>query len=280
MTGGTWEPISDLPDDWQSLQRDDLNRIHNQWVEEKKILKDPEKITQLEERLSTEWAIETGIIERLYTVERGVTETLIELGLEALHQLHKPSGLTQDAVQLIRDQKTVLDFVFQFVKQNRELTDSYMKELHQLLTSHQETSEAVDQFGTRIQVELRKGAWKQLPNNPTLADGRIHEYCPPDFVQDEIDQLLVWHGEHARMGVNAEVEAAWLHHRFTEIHPFQDGNGRIARAIATMVFLRSDYLPLVIRDVEHRERYLLALESADRGDLAPLVNLFSDIQVS
>ena len=42
-----------------------------------------------------------------------------------------------------------------------------------------------------------------------------------------------------------EVEAAWLHHRFGQIHPFQDGNGRVARALATMIFLRAGFVPLV-----------------------------------
>ncbi len=82
------------------------------------------------------------------------------------------------------------------------------------------------------------------------------------------------------MGVCAEVEAAWLHHRFAQIHPFQDGNGRIARALTGAVFLKADHLVLVIRDEDHRERYLDALAVADSGDLKPLVDLFADIQIA
>ncbi|HUF54151.1 MAG TPA: Fic family protein [Dehalococcoidia bacterium] len=280
MTAKTWDPIADLPPEWSSLQREDLRLIHQQWLEEKAILKDADKIRQLEERLSTEWAIETGIIERLYTVDRGITETLIDLGIEALHQFHDRGAISRNALDLIADQKVALDFVFTFVKQDRDLTAGYIKELHALLAQHQDTCEGMDQFGNKVNLALIKGAWKQLPNNPTLPDGEIHEYCPPEFVQDEIEQLLAWYSEHGQQAVDVEVEAAWLHHRFTQIHPFQDGNGRVARALATMVFLRNDYLPLVIRDTEHRERYLSALEAADSGDLASLVNLFADIQVS
>ncbi len=274
-----WDPISDLPQDWHDMRRTDLAVVQEQWHEEKSIIKDPAKIQKLEDRLGTEWAIETGIIERLYTLERGITETLIELGLEALYQFHERGRVSQDALRLIKDQREALEFVFQFIKQDRELSLSYIKELHQLLTMHQDTSEGVDQFGNKINVALIRGAWKTLPNNPTLADGRIHEYCPPDFVQDEMEQLLKLHEDHEKEGAYAEVEAAWLHHRFTQIHPFQDGNGRVARALATMVFLRRDYLPLVIRDTQHRERYLDALEAADNGNLSPLVNLFADIQI-
>jgi len=211
-------------------------------------------------------------------VDRGVTETLIDLGFEHIRQAHEKGQISKDALQLIEDQHETLDFVFQVIKQDRELSLSYIRELHQLLTRHQESSEAVDQFGTKLQAPLVKGEWKKLPNNPTLPDGRIHEYCPPDFVQDEMDQLLKWHREHESQGVDVEVEAAWLHHRFTQIHPFQDGNGRVARALATMIFLQKDYLPLVIRDVEHRERYLDALADADMGNLSSLVNLFADVE--
>ena len=77
-----------------------------------------------------------------------------------------------------------------------------------------------------------------------------------------------------------EVEAAWLHHRFAQMHPFEDGNGRVARALTVAVFLRGDYLVLVIRDEEHRDPYLDALEAADDGDLEALVDLFADVEAA
>ena len=126
---------------------------------------------------------------------------------------------------------------------------------------------------------MLKGDWKKLPNNPLTGPGLIHEYCPPEFVADEMERLLKLHEQHVARGVRPEVEAAWLHHRFTQIHPFQDGNGRIARALATIVFLRSGFLPLVVRsDEESKDLYLRALEHADNGDLAPLINLFANIE--
>ena len=57
--------------------------------------------------------------------------------------------------------------------------------------------------------------------------------------------------------------AAWVRHRFTQIHPFQDGNGRVARLLATLVFSRAEWLPLVVRR-DDRVRYLDALEAADK----------------
>lgn len=273
-----WHAIEDLPADWQKLHKQELDVVHEQWKREKSILKDPKKLQELTERLATWWAIETGIIEQLYMVDRGITLSLLELGLGAIETLHLTGALSRDAVLLIQDQKSALDFVFDFVANRRELTDSYIKELHQALTKNQSSTDAVDPFGKRLKMALLKGAWKRQPNNPLRPNGAVHEYCPPEFVQDEIDRLVTWHRVHRELRLPADVEAAWLHHRFTQIHPFQDGNGRVARALATMVYLREDYLPLVIKDQEHKENYLEGLEAADHGDLAPLVDLFAKIQ--
>ncbi len=274
-----WQPIEDLPADWRALCRDDLHAVHRQWLADRALVKDESKLRKFQEQLAVLWAIETGIIERLYRVDRGVTVQILEAGMEALGQFHAKGLLTSDARALITDQREALEMVMDLIGGTRELTASYMKELHQRLTLSQATTEAEDQFGRRMEVALFKGDWKKRENNPRRPDGSIHQYCPPEFVQDEIDRLLSWRQEHESLGVCAEVEAAWLHHRFTQIHPFQDGNGRVARAITSAVFLRANYLVLVVRDQEHRERYLDALESADHGDLKPLVNLFADIQI-
>ncbi|MDY6805440.1 MAG: Fic family protein [Cyanobacteriota bacterium] len=89
----------------------------------------------------------------------------------------------------------------------------------------------------------------------------------------EMDRLIELHREHQTREIPPEVEAAWLHHRFTQIHPFQDGNGRIARCLASLVFIRAGWFPLVLTR-DDRSTYISALEDSDRGDLSNLINLF------
>jgi len=274
-----WRPIADLPADWATLCREDLHAARADWVTARASL-DDDRVRQVQERLMTVWAIETGIIERLYSVDRGVTIALAEVGLDAMERFHAEGHLTAEAQALIGDQRAALEMVMDLVGGRRELTSSYIRELHRGLTEHQDSRDAIDAQGHRFAAPLLKGEWKRLPNNPIRPDGRVHEYCPPEFVQDEIDRLLAWRSEHEGADVCPEVEAAWLHHRFSQIHPFEDGNGRVARALTAAVFLRSDYLVLVIRDEEHRDPYLDALEAADGDDLKPLVDLFADIQAT
>lgn len=275
-----WQPITDLPPGWADLCRPDLHEVHERWTAARSLLADPDLVQQIQERLMTVWAIETGIIERLYSVDRGVTIALAEVGLEAMDEFRAEGRLTSEARLLIEDQRAALEMVMDLVGGQRELTSSYIRELHRGLTEHQDTRDAIDARGRRFAAPLLKGEWKRLPNNPIRSDGRVHEYCPPEFVQDEMDRLLAWHKEHEAAGVCPEVEGAWLHHRFAQIHPFEDGNGRVARALTAAVFLRADYLVPVIRDEEHRDPYLDALEAADGGDLRPLVGLLADVEAT
>ena len=92
-----------------------------------------------------------------------------------------------------------------------------------------------------------------------------------------MERLLALHAEHERKGVPVEVEAAWLHHRFTQIHPYQDGNGRVARALASLMFIKAGWFPVVVTR-DDRPRYIDALEVADEGDLRSLISFFVDLQ--
>jgi len=179
--------------------------------------------------------------------------------------------------RLIQDHYDALEGMFDFVAGQRELSTSYVKELHAALLRNVETYEVVDQFGREFDKKLEKGKYKTEHNSPTQPDGTIHEYCPPEHVDAEMDRLIQIYREHQPLSIPVEVEAAWLHHRFTQIHPFQDGNGRVARALATLVFIRAGWFPLIVKR-DDWNRYIDVSEAADRGDLRPLVAMFVEAQ--
>ena len=68
------------------------------------------------------------------------------------------------------------------------------------------------------------------------------------------------------------LTAAWLHHRFVQIHPFADGNGRTGRALMNWHLIRHGYLPIAVTSKD-RPGYIHALEQADGGDLSVLLGL-------
>jgi len=269
--------IENLPPNWPDLAQAELTSLRQVWLERKGALAESKALGVFVQRLRREWAIETGIIERLYTWDRGVTELLLEQGIEA-SLIAKRGGLRREEAErvtaLIRDQEGIIEGLFEFVKGQISLSEHYIRSMHKEFTTHQDSVEALTTDGKLIQVPLVKGEYKRLPNNPRRPDGTMHEYCPPELVKDEMERLIGWYLDGESHAVPPDVLSAWLHHRFARIHPFQDGNGRIARALATLVFLKHDLFPLVIRDAD-RTAYIEALENADRGDLLPLVKIFA-----
>ncbi len=273
-----WHPITELDDALLERRAPSLEGLAQAWTEERESMQQLQVERVFLERWKNRLAVETGVLEGLYSIDRGVTETLIERGFDAA--LIPNDATDRDptvVVNLLQDQRSAVDLVFDVVLQRRDLSLSFIKEVHALLTRSQPTTTAVDQFGCTREVELRRGDWKKLPNNPTRADGIVHEYCPPEQVQPEMERLIALQQRYFERSVSPDVLAAWVHHRFIQIHPFQDGNGRVARLLATLVFIRAAWLPLVVRR-DDRVRYLDALQEADNGDLLPLVKLFDTVQ--
>jgi Fic family protein len=274
----TWSPIEDLNEPVEDLEVAELRALDALWREQRDALERSDALGRFRERLARSWAIETGVIEQVYDLDRGTTELLIEHGLRA--ELISRASTSHDptlVIQMIRDHRDVIDGIFDFIARRRELSTSYVKELHAALTRHQQIVDGVDELGNPVQAPLLHGEWKRLPNNPSRPDGTTHQYAPPEHVDSEMDRLVAMHLAHDREGVPPEVEAAFLHHRFTQIHPFQDGNGRVARALATLVLLRAGWFPLTV-DRDRKPEYLDALEAADLGTLRYLSRLIGGLQ--
>ena len=276
-----WRPIEDLPADAASWGSSHYRERVRRWQDARARLQDPGVDRTLldiwlRERARA-FAIETGQIEGLYTLRRGVTEQLIAEGFGGVRAAHAlEPGLSDRTLKgLLEDQHAAVELVFEAAAGRRPLSHHTMKSWHQLLTRHQEHAVGI-RDGRRVAIPLLRGEYKIRPNNPRRPDGVVHEYCPPEQTRSEMDRLLEMHHGHADRGLPAEVEAAWLHHRFVRIHPFQDGNGRMARLLMAYVFARAGEFPPVIA-MEQRNDYIGNLEDADRGNLRPFAGYLADL---
>lgn len=276
----SYRRIEPVPEQAATLGSSELEALGEIWREKKGELEETGVFQDFLIKLRREWAIETGIIERLYQWDRGVTEVLIDQGIDAALIAHR-GGVGRDEADhikaIIEDQLSIVEGLFSYVKGEQSLTEHFIRQLQARFTAHQDYTQAMTTGGELVRVPLERGIYKKHPNNPKRTDGELHEYCPPEFTQEEMQRLIQWYHEGEAGELPVEVRAAWLHHGFTRIHPFQDGNGRVARALASLVFLKEGLFPLVIREAD-RQDYIHALEQADERGLGPLVAVFTKRQ--
>jgi len=122
------------------------------------------------------------------------------------------------------------------------------------------------------------GAWRdnqshdpmQVVSGP-MGKETIHYEAPAaELLPDEMNRFLQWFNETINM--DPVLKAAIAHFRFVTIHPFDDGNGRIARAVADMQLARADgtsqrFYSMSAQIRKERNAYYTILEKTQRGDL-------------
>ena len=107
----------------------------------------------------------------------------------------------------------------------------------------------------------------------SIGKEKIHFQAPPSRrIPDEMSRFIQWFNDTATGGIraisSAPVRASIAHLYFETIHPFEDGNGRIGRAIAEKTLSQTLGRPVMMslsRTVEaDRKQYHTALEHAQK----------------
>jgi len=110
----------------------------------------------------------------------------------------------------------------------------------------------------------------QVVSGP-MGKEKVHYEAPDaDRLQAEMRQFINWFNENTTL--DAVLKAAVVHLWFVTIHPFDDGNGRIARAIADMQLARADGTPQRFYSMsaqirKERKEYYAILETIQKGSL-------------
>lgn len=253
-----------------------LDALRQEW--ERRLSSLPEiDQARIRQRTLRRLSVETGILERLYDVEWGLTLTLVAEGFTR-DVVERAGGKVDDrTLATLRAQMDSLEMVLDFVREARPLSRSFIKELHQAITRTQDSYIVTDSLGRVVERSLPRGVWKKDPNHVLRHDNTILEYAPPEHVDSEMDRLEQLWAAIDSANAHSITKAAWLHHRFVQIHPFADGNGRVARGLTLLVLEKHHYAPLVV-DRWHRTDYLRALDSANDGSLHDLIRLFIKLE--
>jgi Fic family protein len=143
---------------------------------------------------------------------------------------------------------------------DRMLSEHFIRELNQtiLVRDFYKISRDGD-----YRYKINVGVYKTRPNSVVTPTGEIFDYASPEETPSLMSDLVEWYRNEEQQGkLKVEEIAAMFHYRYIRIHPFEDGNGRIARLLVNYILLRHNYPMLVIRS-DDRNNYLKALRQCD-----------------
>ena len=143
------------------------------------------------------------------------------------------------------------------------LTQNFIRSLHKTLLREDYTVYRDLPGGVQTSYTVHAGTYKTRPNSVITRYGDRFEYASPEETPGLMTDLVDWYNAAEREGRLSPVElAALFHYRYIRIHPFEDGNGRIARLMMNFILCRHDYPMIVVRSRKKSE-YLEALHQAD-----------------
>jgi Fic family protein len=179
-------------------------------------------------------------LRRVATIESAGASTRIEgatMTDEEIKNLLKEVRITKFQTrdeQEVVGYYDVLELVFDNYAEIR-LSESYIKQLHQLLLKHSDKD------------ERHRGGYKHLPNKvvatyPTGEQKTIFDTTEPVLVESEMFELIEWTNRAwNERAIHPLVTLAVFVYEFLSIHPFQDGNGRLSRLLTTLFLLQLGY---------------------------------------
>ena len=152
------------------------------------------------------------------------------------------------------------------ISDDHELNEVFIRNLHRILLKEPYEKEAETPDGQRVRRTVSVGDYKTAPNNVRTSTGEMYYFTPPDQVKSAMGDLIDWYRAKERAWANTPIIiAATFHYRFVRIHPFDDGNGRMARLLMNMILIKHGYTVSLIRQ-DDRDEYLNQLEQADKTE--------------
>lgn len=171
------------------------------------------------------------------------------------------------------------------------LRQNFIRTLHQTLLREDYRIYRNLPGGVQTSFVIHAGQYKTRPNSVITRYGDRFEYASPEETPSLMTDLVDWYNKAEQEGKLTPVElAALFHYRYIRIHPFEDGNGRIARLMVNFILSRHDYPMVVVRSRKKNE-YLEALHQtdmevgpipadgahADLKDIRPFMKYFNDL---
>ena len=249
---------------WNEIAELDLTRWsrYQQSIEERK-RSSPEFLERARSIATRAAAIDTGALEGLYETDRGFTYT-VAFETAAWDVALAEKG--EEVRSLFEAQLHAYDYVLDIATRSEPISEAAIRALHSVVCAPQKFYRVITAIGPQEQP-LPIGQYKVLPNHVRTRNGDNHSYAPVDSTPSEMARIVRETRKEEFLAAHPVRQAAYVHYCFVVVHPFADGNGRVARALASAFTYRAISTPIIILS-EQKVAYLDSLAAADAGDLS------------
>lgn len=160
----------------------------------------------------------------------------------------------------IEEARGVVEAVQFIRKAKKHVSVALIKAVHKIV--FKKTKPFAGQFrkrGTEVAIKDKEG-------------NIVHVGAPSEKIQTLLTELTKWYNEHKHK-YPPILLAAVVHNQFENIHPFQDGNGRVGRLLLNNILLKNK-LPPVNIEFRRRQEYYESLRAyQNQGNIRPTVEL-------
>lgn len=169
-----------------------------------------------------------------------------------------------------------IEWIIDVIKEERPLTEGFIRELHKLLLKEPYEVDAITPDGQPTKKMVKVGEYKSTPNHVRTKTGEIFRFASPEETPAKMHDLLEWYrSEREKEDRNPVILSAEFHYKFIRIHPFDDGNGRLARILMNFILMSFRHPPVVIK-TEDKENYFAVLRLADADQFEPFVTYIAE----
>ena len=220
------------------------------------------------QKLKLEWNFHSNAIEG-NKLTYGETYTFLMYGLTAKGKPFK------DHLD-IKGHDEAIKFLISMTHDKDDLTEVDIRNLHEMILVEPYESPAITASGQKTHKIISVGEYKKMPNHVKTPTGEIHYYATPEDVPIVMGELVAFFNEAKNNPkIHPSVLAAFLHHRFVAIHPFDDGNGRLGRILMNLVLMQVGFPPAIVK-LKERTDYYAALNQADKNEYEPIIEFVAE----
>ena len=233
---------------------DNIGQLYKEWLSLQPLK--PEYQSRLERKFMLEFNYNSNHIEG-NTLTYGQTEMLLMFGKVV------DEANMKDLEEMKAHNVCLKMMQTEAGEKDKPLTETFIRQLHNTLLREDYTVYRQQPDGSTTSYVVHAGVYKTRPNSVITVTGERFEYASPEETPALMNDLVGWYNDEARRGVMSPIElASVFHYRYIRIHPFEDGNGRIARLLVNYILTRHGYPMIVVRSKD-KENYLTALNRCD-----------------